>query len=137
MGCSTKKVPLVIKIPDDIISQYEQEELFCNTNLCLIYYFDGNCSLCYTDILSIEDSYNDIKKLYINYGGDTLVSNLNIEQLKLEYIDLHYDMNNNFYTENINLPHHHIFLINSSFDVLESSINFNEQLKNKIKTNNH
>ena len=135
---SCRSNDLCLNIPIEIMPKCEQKELFCknNDNLCLVCYFNGGCSICYADILSIEESCPDILRLYISYGNDTLMINNNIDQLGLKNINPLYDTKKIFYSKNIALLPSHIFLIDSTFTVLESSSKFDNRLKNKIRIRN-
>lgn len=131
VSCNSKSQYL--DIPLEIMPKCEQHKLFHNNNLCLVCYFDGSCSFCYADVLSIEKSYYDITRLYVNYGKDTLMINANISQLNIENINLIHDVSNSFYTKNKTLFPNHIFLIDSTFSVIELSTKFDDKLKNEIK----
>ncbi len=135
-GCSVND--RCLNIPIEIMQKSNQKELFRKNNdrLCLVCYFDGDCSICYADILSIEESCKNIIRLYISYGKDTLMTNNNIGQLGLKNINLLYDTNKIFHSKNIALLPNHIFLIDSTFTILESSSKFDDRLKNKIRVQN-
>lgn len=68
--------------------------------------------------------------------NDTLMINSNIDQLGLKNINLLYDTKKIFYSKNIALLPSHLFLIDSTFTVLESSSKFDNRLKNKMRTRN-
>lgn len=129
--CSSKSQYL--NIPLEIMPKCEQKKLFHNNNLCLVCYFDGSCSFCYADVLSIEKSYYDITRLYISYGKDTLMINANISQLNIENTNFIHDVSQSFYTKNETIFPNHIFLIDSTFAVLGLGTNFDDKLKNEIR----
>lgn len=122
-----------LEIPNKIVSNQVKNELFKKMNLCIIYYFDGDCSFCYSNILSIENSCSeDIPRIYICYGKDTLNINYNIENLNIGNIELFYDTNNLFRKHNKSLSKP-IYVIDSTYRILNSAKLYNDKLNKQIQ----
>ncbi|MBI9063124.1 MAG: hypothetical protein JEZ14_14170 [Marinilabiliaceae bacterium] len=125
-----------IHIPVEIVPAEEKKELFERKNFCIVYYFDGNCSFCYSNVLAIENSCPDsIGKMYVYYGEDTLSINFNLEKLKIEKEKLFYDTNNLFRNCNKTLFPNNVFIIDSTCSVVKSAEFFDEELINEIQNN--
>jgi len=87
--------------------------------------------MCYSNILKIEQYRNNIPKLYINYGVDTIMTNINIGQLKLSNIKIYNDLNKTFFLVNKDLCSDQVFLIDSTHAILKSSSYFNNKVIQK------
>jgi hypothetical protein len=108
-----------LNLPECAVPLEKQIGLFETTNLCAVYYFDGNCSFCYASVLAIEDKCpSSVPRIYIYHGTDTAVINYNLELMGLPLKSCLFDPSNCFATTNRELKGKSIFLIDSTRRVL-------------------
>lgn len=129
-GCNNKKH--FIKLPKSVVPIENQINLFKTNNLCVVYYFDGNCSFCYSNVLSIEDMLPKIvQKIYIYYGTDTSNINYNMELLDFPLENCFFDSTNCFIITNPSFQDKSFFLIDSSLSIIGAWETLDNDLFNK------
>lgn len=118
-----------LAFPKHMMSNERQVNLFGDINACVVYYFDGNCSFCYSNILSIEKNCPDkLSKLYIYYGTDTSNIYYNIDVLEIPMESCLSDSANCFADANRELLDKPFFLIDSTYTIIGAWGNLDNDL---------
>jgi CRISPR/Cas system CMR-associated protein Cmr3 (group 5 of RAMP superfamily) len=90
--------------------------------LGIVFYFDGECSLCYGNIMNINESFSDTFLILISETKDTALINYNLDKIENLNGELFIDSTSLFHKMNKKiLKDNHLLLVNSNYDILEKS----------------
>lgn len=102
--------------------------------LGVIFYFEGECSFCYGNIMNINKNFSDIPLVIITQTTDTVLINYHLDEIDFKGI-LIIDSTAIFYKKNKNiLKDNKLLLVNSNYDILgKSKFLMDNEVKEKFR----
>jgi cytochrome oxidase Cu insertion factor (SCO1/SenC/PrrC family) len=100
----------------------------------LIYYHPGDCSICYGNILSLSNEFDDLPLLSISASENSEVVKYYLDQISFRGISLN-DSNSEFLKANYELLNsYNIFLVDSQYRIQIALRNSNKEIVDKIRS---
>ncbi|NMH89992.1 hypothetical protein [Flavivirga algicola] len=92
-----------------------------SNELGIICYFQGDCSICYGNIMNINKNFSDTPLIIITQATDTVLINYNLDKIDFKG-KLIIDSTALFYKKNENiLKDNKLLLVNPNYDILDKS----------------
>ena len=130
-ACNKKVVELEkLSVSESI----KQEINNSSSELGIICYFQGECSICYGIVININKNFSGTPLTLITETTDTVLLNYNLDKIDFKG-KLIIDSTSLFYKKNENiLKNNKLFLINSNYDIIESSeLNMDKEAIEKFR----
>lgn len=117
-ACKEKGVELEkLSVSENI----KQEINSASSELSIICYFPGDCSICYGNINSINKNFSDTPLIIMTQATDTVTINFNLDKIDFKG-KMIIDSTGLFYKKNENiLKDNKLLLVNSNYDILEKT----------------
>lgn|GEM_PF-3483863 len=102
-------------------------------NNAILYYYSGDCSICYSTLMRISDEFPGMALISLTSSENKGLVEFHLEQIGFKGISL-YDSSGVFFEKNHDkLQNDNLFLIDSKYNVLCSGMNISEKILKEIR----